>query len=1217
MASDGTVKIKAELDSEKAKSSMKEFSSVAKKSLDGVKVAVAAVSAAMTALAGYSIKVGSDFEAGMSKVSAISGATGEELGKLTDKAKEMGAKTKFSATEAASAFEYMAMAGWKTEDMLNGIEGIMNLAAASGEDLATTSDIVTDALTAFGLSASDSSHFADVLAKASSSANTNVSMMGETFKYVAPVAGSLGFSVEDCAVAIGLMANSGIKASQAGTSLRQIFTNLVKPTDAMQGAMDKLGISLTDNNGKMKSLDSIMWDLRDGFSGLTEAEKAQYAATLAGQEGMSGFLAIVNASEADFNSLKDSINNADGSAENMAETMNDNLKGSITILGSAVEGFGIKVYENMEEPLKDAVDKGTDCVNRLASAFDSGGIQEVVEETGEIFNDLADEISESSDAARGIVAPLRNVGNTAWNIGKTSIPIASKAFEKLAENLDIVVPLLVSGATAIKVHGTITKSVSKLTKAYAAEVALLNRMEKQNALQLVATNGGLTVQQTLIALHNGQIGITTALTGLWTKAQIALNTAMKSNAIGFVVTSAAALAAGLATLAIVTDKSKEKNYELTNSEKKLLNSCKEVTDSLNDQRAAREESVQAIDMEYDSYQSLLSELQSVTDENGKVKSGYEERAKVITGQLADALGTEIELTDGVIQNYQETVDAIKEVIVQKKAEALCAALQEEMAEAYKNSKEALLSYKDAVAVAEKKQRDLEEAQAKYNEVSEMYAGNTGPKALSAIRDAERAVEDAQDAFDEASGSVDETRTSLNELSAEVNNYDALVEAMQSGTVAEIESAMNSLVSGYQSYTEEMLASSQTARDEMIAQAQETTSALSVLAEEGGQMYQAFGEDAANAAVKAVSEFQKLPGGIETAVNEIGTDGAAAMVSALAQADFDGKLSEESQKSYQAFLDGLSALPEGTRTAILAALEPMMTETEFSKIQLRINGQDAGNEFADGVSSVSDKSNKAGKENADAANAGAKSLNLTETGEKAGSQYASGVGSKSKDANAKGKLLGDNAKSGADSADSYSAGSDFGSGFVNGIGSWIKSAANKAAELAKSALSAAKKALDSHSPSKKAKKIGRTVPQGLGGGIEEDADIAIKASEEMSKASLDAIDTDVLSDKIKNLDVPDIMSRFYMAVDDRQERTARNVTSAVSARENAIWNNNRGSDMTRITDEDLQKIEKIIARNPVVSIFNVDSHEVSKTFAIPMDKEIQKNQKFSNMLKGVR
>ena len=221
----------------------------------------------------------------MSKVSAISGATGDNFKQLKEKAMEMGKKTKFSATESAEAFEYMAMAGWKTEEMLGGIEGIMNLAAASGEDLATTSDIVTDALTAFGLSASDSAEFADVLAAASANANTNVSMMGDTFKYVAPVAGALGYSVQDTAIAIGLMANSGIKASQAGTALRSILSRMAKPTEQVQTAMNELGISLTDSNGNMKSMRQVMEDMRNGFSGLTKDQQAAYAATIGGQIG--------------------------------------------------------------------------------------------------------------------------------------------------------------------------------------------------------------------------------------------------------------------------------------------------------------------------------------------------------------------------------------------------------------------------------------------------------------------------------------------------------------------------------------------------------------------------------------------------------------------------------------------------------------------------------------------------------------------------------------------------------------------------------------------------------------------------------------------------------------------------------------------------------------------------------------------------------------------
>lgn len=308
------------------------------------------------------------FDSSMSKVQAISGAVGDDFDRLREKAKEMGAKTKFSASEAADAFTYMAMAGWKTEDMLEGIDGIMSLAAASGEDLALTSDIVTDALTAFGLQAKDSAHFADVLAAASNSANTNVSMLGESFKYVAPVAGALGYTAEDTSIALGLMANSGIKASQAGTALRTMLTNLANPTDDMAGAMEILNVSLTDSRGNMKSLREIMEDLRSGFSSLSEAESAQVAAMLAGKEGMSGLLAIVNSSEADFNKLAKAIDNADGTAENMANTTLDNLSGQWTILKSSLEGAAIAFGDLLMPLIRDLVgllQKAVDWVNNL------------------------------------------------------------------------------------------------------------------------------------------------------------------------------------------------------------------------------------------------------------------------------------------------------------------------------------------------------------------------------------------------------------------------------------------------------------------------------------------------------------------------------------------------------------------------------------------------------------------------------------------------------------------------------------------------------------------------------------------------------------------------------------------------------------------------------------------------------------------------------------
>ena len=409
------------------------------------------VTAPIVAGLGSAIKVTMDFDASMSKVAAVSGATGKDFDALRDKAIEMGDKTKFSASESAEAMNYMAMAGWKTEDMLSGISGIMSLAAASGEELGTTSDIVTDGLTAFGLAAEDSSHFADVLAAASANANTNVSMLGESFKYCAPVAGSLGFSIEDTATALGLMANSGIKASQGGTALRTLFTNMANPTDKMAAAMNKLGISLDDGKGNMLSLKEIMVQLREGFGDLKMSEeeyskafeeltgaynegaiteneynkglmeltnqvfgaegalKAEAAAMLAGKTGMSGLLAIVNASDADFEKLSASIEGAseqtaqladgsivplsealasgqevvqtfNGAAEQMAGVMMDNASGGIDILKSNIQTLAISIGDLLMPTVREIITGLQGFIQKLNSLDD--GTKEMIVKIG-------------------------------------------------------------------------------------------------------------------------------------------------------------------------------------------------------------------------------------------------------------------------------------------------------------------------------------------------------------------------------------------------------------------------------------------------------------------------------------------------------------------------------------------------------------------------------------------------------------------------------------------------------------------------------------------------------------------------------------------------------------------------------------------------------------------------------------------------------------------
>ena len=326
---------------------------------------ISVASAAVTGLGVAAVKTAADFDSAMANVAAISGATGDDLQALRDKAREMGEKTKFSASEAADAMSYMAMAGWKTGDMLSGIEGIMNLAAASGEDLATTSDIVTDALTAFGLTAEDSAHFADILAAASSNANTNVSMMGETFKYCAPVAGALGYSAEDVAEAIGLMGNAGIKSTQAGTALRTMMTKLQGELKLSGEALGEVTIQTANADGSMRELSDILADCRTAFSKMSESEAAAAAETLVGKNAMSGFLALMNSAPGDIDKLRNAIDNCDGSAENMAAIMQDNLNGQLTILKSQLEELAISFGEMLMPVIRKVVTAVQGFVDKL------------------------------------------------------------------------------------------------------------------------------------------------------------------------------------------------------------------------------------------------------------------------------------------------------------------------------------------------------------------------------------------------------------------------------------------------------------------------------------------------------------------------------------------------------------------------------------------------------------------------------------------------------------------------------------------------------------------------------------------------------------------------------------------------------------------------------------------------------------------------------------
>lgn len=368
-----------------------------------------------------------NFQAQMSTVQAISGASAESMKDLTAKAKEMGATTQFSATEAGQAMQYMAMAGWENQQMIDGIGGVMNLAGASGESLARVSDIVTDALSAFGLKAGDAGHFADVLAAATSKSNTSVGLMGETFKYVAPIAGAVKYSIEDTSLAIGLMANAGIKGSEAGTALRSTITRLVQPPKAAAQALYTLGIQASRSDGSIKPLRQTLLELRGKFRNLTDAQKTQYAASIAGQEAMSGFLAIMNESDENFNKLANSVDKAKGKAEEMNKIKNDNLAGDVKSLQSAWESLQLTIMEG-----------GTGTGGGGPAAGLRGFVTALKEDVDLLKKSLEDGLDIS-------------------DVGKLSLNVVSQLYEKF-KALDGVGSLLAGGALAAGLYKIVSLS---------------------------------------------------------------------------------------------------------------------------------------------------------------------------------------------------------------------------------------------------------------------------------------------------------------------------------------------------------------------------------------------------------------------------------------------------------------------------------------------------------------------------------------------------------------------------------------------------------------------------------------------------------------------------------------------------------------------------------------------------------------------------------------
>lgn len=627
---------------------------------------------------------GMEFDSAMSKVAAISGASAEEMAMLTQKAQEMGRTTKFTASESAEAFNYMAMAGWKTNEMLDGLEGILNLAAASGADLAETSDIVTDALTGLGYEAKDAGRLADVMAAAAANANTNVELMGSTFQYVTPVAGALGFSMEDVAVAIGTMANAGIKGERAGTALRSMMTRLASPPKMAAESIEELGITVTDSAGKMLPLIDILKQLRSKFNGLSEAEQAHHAKAIAGQEAMAGLLAIVNSAPDDFEQLIQSVNNSAGAADRMAKTMLNNVGGKFTLLKSQLEGIRLTIWDKLEPTIRKCIDS----ISRTLSSIN-------------------------------------------WEAAGRK---AAAAFEKLVGVFEWFIThwdAVVTGISAI------------IAAFVAAKIATFT----------TAIIGAVSAISTAVA---GATSLSAAFA--------ALNTVMGMNPIGLVVGALAALAVGIGAVIAKTTEASEETIEFNEkiaAQTDAVNANKESWEQL---QATRQENLSKGMSEMSYYEDLVNELDKIVDENGKVKSGYEERASFITSTLANALGLEISMHDGVIEKYGEIRDAIDQTIEKKKAEIILNSQEAAYTQAIQDRSNAL----ELLAESQRQMTQLTDDYAKAQEILNSKSGTYTKDEVQWAKEKNQAY---QENYNQLKANIDNQQQTLEGYYAAIGLYE--------------------------------------------------------------------------------------------------------------------------------------------------------------------------------------------------------------------------------------------------------------------------------------------------------------------------------------------------------------------------------------------------------------------------------------------------------------
>lgn len=743
--SDGSVVIKIDGDDSGFERALNGIGGIAQKAGKLAATAFAGTGAALTVAAGAALRVGMNFEASMSNVAALSGATGEELALLTDTAKEMGATTQFSATQAADALAYMALAGWDAQQSVDALPGVLDLAASSGMDLAAASDMVTDYLSAFGMEAQDSTYFADMLAYAQGNANTTAAGLGEAYKNCAANMHAAGQDVETTTSLLSMLANQGLKGSEAGTALAAVMRDL---TAKMEDGAIKIGdtaVKVMDANGNYRDMTDILHDVQSATEGMGDAEKAAALSGTFTSDSIKGLNMVLNAGVDEAAKFEAELRNSTGTASDMADTMNDNLKGRLTELGSALEGVGIQCYEAMEGPLKRGVESATESIGELSDEMANGRLKNSTEKIAEGFGRIV------------------KVGG---KLAQTTLPKIVNGVAEVIDQGDKVVALtgsIAAGYAAFKA----AKYIEPIAKSWKAATIALEAHEAASRLTLVATYGGLTKSEMLVGVLTGKISLATA-------AQAAWNAVAAVNPYVLIGAAIAAAAVGIGLYISAQETEIEKAHQEAEAAAESRKAYEELL-------TARQNSINNSMAEIDNTELLIARFKKLTDETGRVKAGTDNyaEAKALAAQINAVAPGAIEDLEDESGAYMQVCKSVDLLIAKKRLEAMIDANQEAYNDALHNKAQAEQDYANAKKAASEARIALEKAEEEYAQHS------TGSLATEyGIR-----LADAQDYYNELAGAEEDHRAKLSEIYQTIGDQSKMLAASESDDLTTMKNAM--------------------------------------------------------------------------------------------------------------------------------------------------------------------------------------------------------------------------------------------------------------------------------------------------------------------------------------------------------------------------------------------------------------------------------------------